>query len=88
MADRVKLGRRGEHRAAEPDGVSLHVMRHHLSLDWLRIESALAQLVAELHSSAHNSLDITLQATIKVLEHGRATGENNVLQKLGFKQTQ
>lgn len=81
VADGVELGSRGQHRATEPNSIALHIVRHDLRLDGLRIQPTLAQLVTHLHSIADDTLNVTLQAPIKVLEHGRPTREDNVLLK-------
>ena len=43
------------------------------------LDSASTELLAQLESHFHGSLDVTLQAATEVPEHGGASGEHDVL---------
>lgn len=79
VADGVELAEGGEHRTTEPDGKALQPVRDDVDVDRLGLEAALAQALRLLNAEVDRLLNVALQATAKVLEHGRAARQDNVL---------
>ena len=49
------------------------------------LDSSSTEFLAKLQSAIHCTLDITLQPTTKVLEHGGPSGQDNVLRHIAEK---
>mmetsp|Transcript_6067 Transcript_6067/g.13267 ORF Transcript_6067/g.13267 Transcript_6067/m.13267 type:complete len:357 (-) Transcript_6067:244-1314(-) len=77
--DVLELRRRGKHRASKPDSKALHVMRDDVNIDGRRLDPPIGELLAPSDALVDASLDVALQPPAKVLEHGRAAGEHDVL---------
>jgi hypothetical protein len=83
--DAVELGRVGEHASAKPHGKALHVVRHNVHVNLPGFDTVLDEMRVTRQvtgeTSVHPLLDITLQAAAKILEHGGATGQHDVVVK-------
>merc|ERR1740123_604828 len=77
MANLIELRRGSEHAAAEPDCISLHLMRDHLHLDRLRLLTS--DSLSCIQPTVNSLSKISLKPPPKVLEHGGASREHNVL---------
>jgi len=78
VADRIELSGGGKHGATEPDGISLHEMGDHLDIDGGWLDSSLGDLLGDLHTFVDGALDVSLQSSSEIFEHGASTGEDDV----------
>mmetsp|Transcript_39287 Transcript_39287/g.99011 ORF Transcript_39287/g.99011 Transcript_39287/m.99011 type:complete len:469 (-) Transcript_39287:189-1595(-) len=79
MTHLVELWGGCQHGATEPHGVTLHVMTDDVDSERDGADLTTAQLFTTLDTVVDGALHITLQSLAKVLEHGRATTEHDVL---------
>jgi len=79
VAHVVELRGRGKHTSTEPHGITLHVMSDNSNLKSLSLDAATAQLLTDLNTLVNSTLDITLESSAKVSEHGGTTRKDNVL---------
>mmetsp|Transcript_13531 Transcript_13531/g.34537 ORF Transcript_13531/g.34537 Transcript_13531/m.34537 type:complete len:485 (-) Transcript_13531:16-1470(-) len=79
VANVVELGRGGKHASAKPHSVALHVVSDDVHGEGHRLDLAAAQLLALLDAVVDSALHVALQALAKVLEHGGAARQDDVL---------
>ena len=79
VASSVELWCRGEHRATEPHGVPLHVVRDDAHIDLGGLDAALGELDGGRAAGVDKALDITLETTAKVLVEGGTARKDDVL---------
>jgi len=78
VADRIEFSGGRKHGTSEPDGISLHEMGDDLDIDWGRLDSSLGDLLGDLHTFVDGTLDVSLQSSSEIFEHGASTGEDDV----------
>lgn len=79
VADGVELGGRSEHGSSEPNGVTLHTVRDDLNLDGGGLQAASRKTLRALDTLLNGTLQVTLDTTTEILEHGGSSRKNDVL---------
>jgi len=78
MADRIELTCGRKHGTSEPDSISLHEMGDDLDINRSRFDSSLRDLLRNLHTFVDSTLEISLQSSTEIFEHGASTREDDV----------
>eukprot|EP00732_Lithocolla_globosa_P002364 Lithocolla_globosa_v1_NODE_1533_length_2508_cov_1637.233184.p2 type:complete len:208 gc:universal NODE_1533_length_2508_cov_1637.233184:491-1114(+) len=79
MANGVEFVRGSQHTSTEPDSITLHAVSDDIDIHGLSLDATTGNDFTLLDAPVDSALDVTLKAFAVVLEHGGASGQNDVL---------